>query len=342
VRRFFSEHIDIGGRTVGEKSPCLVVAEAGVAHFGDLGKALRLVDMAAKAGAEMIKFQLFDVDALIAVSCHEWRERLGGRRLTPEQMMKVRDHCCTRNIQFLATAHDLPSLEALDSLEVPAYKVGSGELANWDFIRKVAERGKPVILSTGMYSEGDVKNALEVFRDVGNPDVVLLHCVTQYPTPPEDVNLRAMDTLRERFGAITGYSDHTEGIHFPLAAVARGARVVEKHISLDFHVPNAQDWKVSCDEASLAALVTQVRRVEAGLGHGRKEPVEGELRNLAWARKSLVSRRGIPEGTSITGDMLDAKRPGTGIPPNERGRVVGRTAAFHIEADTLITWEMIK
>ena len=338
---FFAQSFRFADREVGEGAPCLIIAEAGVAHFGDLDKALRLVDMAADAGADAVKFQLFQVDTLIASSCREWRDRLGSRRLEPEQFRVVRERCVERGIPFFATAHDEPSLDALDVLDVPAYKIGSGEVRNWDFIHQVASRGKPVILSTGMYRMDDVERAVEAVAQADNPDLALLHCVTIYPTSPEEVNLRAMDTLAERFGVVAGYSDHTQGIHFPLAAVARGAKILEKHISLDFDVLNAQDWKVSCDMASLASLVDLARQIEVGLGHGRKEPGLNEARSLEWARKSLVAARAIPAGTCIAPDMLAVKRPGTGIPPDNRERVVGRVAVLGIEPDTIITWDML-
>ena len=342
MKRFFAQCFNFADRPVGRGAPCLIIAEAGVAHFGDLDKALRLVDMAADAGADAVKFQLFQVDALIAASCREWRERLGSRRLDPEQFRVVRERCLERDIPFFATAHDEHSLDALDAMDVPAYKIGSGEVRNWDFVRLAASRGKPVILSTGMYSLDDVERAVEAVAETGNRELALLHCVTSYPTLPAEVNLRAMDTLAGRFGAVTGYSDHTEGIHFPLAAAARGARVLEKHISLDFDVPNAQDWKVSCDASSLASLVARVRQIEAGLGHGRKEPGPSEAASLEWARKSLVAARAIPAGTVIAPDMLAAKRPGTGIAPDLRRRVEGRAAALDIEPDTILTWDMLE
>ncbi|MEW5724308.1 MAG: N-acetylneuraminate synthase family protein, partial [Thermodesulfobacteriota bacterium] len=246
-----------------------------------------------------------------------------------------------QGLTFVATAHEESSLGFLDELEVPVYKIGSGEVANWPFLKAVARRGKPVILSTGMYTLDQIGRAVECFAEAGNPDLAVLHCVTRYPTPSAEVNLRAMETIAAKWNVIVGYSDHTAGYHFPLAAAALGARIIEKHISLDFDVPNAQDWKVSCGPDDLPLLVAQIREIEAGLGSGEKQPAQGEQESLLWARKSLVAARDIPAGAVVEASMLRAKRPGTGISPEEAGRVIGRVAKRDIVADELLSWEQL-
>jgi len=335
----FHQVLDIAGRRIGPGHPVFMVAEAGVAHFGSLEKALALVELAAEAGADAVKFQIFKTEALISPAAPEWRRRLASRELPYAAFERIAAHCRERGILFFATAHDEPSLEFLDTLGVPVYKVGSGEVNNWAFTEKVAARGKPVIISTGMYRWAEVEAAAAAVARSGNRDLALLQCVTRYPTPPAEVNLRAMDTIRERLGVVTGYSDHTAGYHIPLAAVARGASILEKHISLDFNVPDAQDWLVSCGPHDLAQMVRQLREVEAALGSGQKQPTPEEEASKAWARKSLVAAQAIAAGETIGARMLAARRPGTGIAPEDLPLVVGRRARRRIEEGSLVSWE---
>jgi N-acetylneuraminate synthase/N,N'-diacetyllegionaminate synthase len=304
--------------------------------------AFRLVDLAAEAGADAIKFQIFRAEQMISKSSAEWRERMSTRELPYECFDDIQAHSREQGILFFATAHDLPSLEYLDGLDVPLYKIGSGEVSNWPFIKAVAARGKPVILSTGMYTIEDVEAALSAVAEAGNSQLAVLHCVTAYPTPVSEVNLRAIETIRERFGVIAGYSDHTRGYHVPLAAVARGAQVLEKHITLDFNIPNAQDWKVSCGPDDLHLMVEQIRDVERALGSGVKAPVPAEQASAEWARKSVVAAVDIAAGERISAEMLIAKRPGSGIPPSELGRLLGRRVRVPVPADTVITWGHIE
>ncbi len=330
----FSSAFSIAGRTIGAGAPCYVIAEAGVAHFGSLDKACRLVDLAAGAGADAVKFQIFDVDQMISAGDPQWRERMRSRQLPYADFVRLREHCRRAGITFFATAHDEPSLRFMErELDVPCHKIGSGEVGNWPYIRTIAALGKPVILSTGMYTLEQVRQALATVAEAGNPDVAVLHCVTRYPTPPEEVNLRAMDALRE-LGAVTGYSDHTAGFHIPLAAVARGAAVIEKHITLDYDVPNAQDWKVSCGPGDLATFIAQARAIEAALGSGTKAPSAAEAESLVWAGKSLTAARDLATGEVLTSAMLVGKRPGTGIPAGEIETVLGRRLATDVPADT--------
>jgi N-acetylneuraminate synthase/N,N'-diacetyllegionaminate synthase len=335
----FHKSFAIGTRQVGDGHPIFIVAEAGVAHFGSIEKAKALVDLAVSAKADAIKFQIFKTNELVSIEAQDWIKRLSPKELPFQGFREIRAYCREKGIIFFATAHDEPSLEFLDSLDVPVFKIGSGEVTNWPFLEKVASKGKPVILSTGMYTLEEIGQALAAFAVTGNPNVAVLHCVTQYPTPALDVNLRAMQTIQEKFNLVTGYSDHTEGIHFPVAAASLGARIIEKHISLDFNVPNAQDWKVSCGPDDLPLLVKQIRDIEVGLGSGIKAPSTGEQASLLWARKSLVAARDINKGETITADLLHAKRPGKGIPPARFAEVIGRKAKVKIRKDTAIRWE---
>ncbi len=332
----FKSRFSIEGRSVGEGAPVYIIAEAGVAHFGSEEKALRLVDLAARAGADAVKFQVFDVDAMIAAESAEWKERLGSRQLPYAAFGRIQAYCREKGITFFATAHDEPSLDYLTSLQVPLYKIGSGEVGNWPFLAKVASRGKPLIFSTGMYLQDQVGEALRAVAEVGNCDVAVLHCVTDYPAAPRDIALGNVALIRDRFQVITGYSDHTAGWHIPLAAIAMGARIIEKHITLDYNVPNAQDWKVSCGPDNLAAFVSQVRDIEAAMTTRPDGPTANERRSMLWASKSLVTRRAILAGEAIQADDLVAKRPGGGISPSRMSEVVGRLARKTLGKDVVI------
>lgn len=329
-------------RKIGGKNPIFIIAEAGVAHFGSLDKAKSLVDLAVEAKADAVKFQIFKTDALISRESEEWRNRMRTRELPFEAFREIQAYCNEKKIVFFATAHDEPSLEFLDTLDIPVYKIGSGELSNWPFLEKAASKKKPVILSTGMYTLEDIGKALKVIAKTGNSEVAVLHCVTSYPTPPSEVNLRAMDTIREAYGVIVGYSDHTKGFHFPLAAAALGASIIEKHITLDFNVPDAQDWKVSCGPEDFPVMVRQIRDIEAGMGSGVKAPTESERPSINWARKSLVAIEDILEGEMIDLKKIGAKRPGFGIMPSDIDKVIGKRANKKIKKDTLIKWEHLQ
>lgn len=334
----FNTHFFIGQRRVGPGEPVLIIAEAGVNHFGDPDKAMALVDLAADSGADVFKTQAFSTEALVSGALPEWRERLRPKEVGFDFIARVKAHCDERGLLFLCTAHDETVLPWLDELEVPAFKIGSGERNNTPYFRALASRGKPVILSTGMYSRADVEEALATFSNAGLRDLALLHCVTSYPTPWEQVNLRAMDALREIFPGPVGYSDHTRGHHIPLAAVALGASIIEKHITLDFDVPNAQDWKVSAGPDDFADFVRTIREVETALGSGVKTPQVCEEPALQWALKSLVAARPLSAGTSLTKNDMIAKRPGGGISPCQLDAVLGRRLARDLRADEALSW----
>jgi N-acetylneuraminate synthase/N,N'-diacetyllegionaminate synthase len=329
----FAPEFEIAGRPIGGGAPCLIIAEAGVGHFGDMVLARELVDLAAESGADVFKTQFFDVDALIAKRAPDWRDRLRPRNLTLDEAHEVKARCDEKGILFMSTAHDETRLSWLTELDVPAIKVGSGERSNPLFLTKLAELGKPMIVSTGMYGETDIHEALTACTAGGCDEVALLHCVTSYPTPPEDVNLSAMDRMAELFEGPVGYSDHTADGLAVLAAVARGAEVVEKHITILRDVPNAQDWKVSAGPENFADLVADIRRTETMIGHGRKEPAPCELPGMEWALKSLVATRDLPAGHVVGADDVIAKRPGEAILANRYSDVIGKTLKTAIDAD---------
>jgi N-acetylneuraminate synthase/N,N'-diacetyllegionaminate synthase len=338
----FNRSFNIGTRAVGGDAPLLIIAEAGVSHFGDMTLALELVAMAAEAGADVFKTQFFDVERLFAKRASEWRDRLRPRNMTLDQAKELQAACHARGLLFMSTAHDESRIAWLAELDVPAIKVGSGEKNNPAFLTRLARLGRPMIVSTGMYTEADVGEALAACARGGCRDVALLHCVTSYPTPPEQVNLAAMDTLRAGFDGPVGYSDHTADFLAAYAAAARGAKVIEKHITILRDVPNAQDWKVSAGPDNFKQFVRDVRQLETMIGDGRKGPAACEVAAMSWAVKSLVAARNLAAGERLSTDDLIAKRPGDGALPNAIDRLLGRRLKHPIAADTPVLPEDVE
>lgn len=331
--------INIGTRAIGRKEPVFIIAEAGVNHFGNIEIAKHLVDMAVIARADAVKFQIFKTENLISAVAPDWIDRLKSKELPYEAFTVLREYCSKKEITFLATAHDEESLDFLQTLDPPAYKIGSGEVANRAYIRKIACLGKPVIVSTGMYTRKDIQATLSIFSKSNNRDLVLLHCTTCYPPTPEEINLRAIGAIQKEFGCPVGYSDHSIGVDIVLAAVALGACVIEKHITVSKTMPGSQDCPVSCDERDLIEMVNSIRKLEKALGTGIKAPAARELQSRNWARKSVVAKVAIKKGTAITADMLTLKRPGTGIDPGMMRSVIGKKASRNIAADTLVSMD---
>ena len=319
-----------------------MIAEAGVAHFGSFEKALELVDIAVEANADAVKFQIFDVDQLIAKESSYWKTRLGTKALPYEAFADIKSYCQEKDITFLATAHEEKALDYLTKLDVAAYKIGSGEYLNWPFIEMVLNRGRPVIVSTGLYNDSDVDILFAIATNSGNPDFSILHCVTSYPTDPQYVDLNVINKYKSKYDVVVGYSDHTVGTHISLAAVALGAKIIEKHITLEFNIPDADDWKVSVGREGLVRFINDIREVEAAFGTGHKKRQIIEDSNLKWARKSLVSVNALAAGTIIEQDMLNTKRPGYGIRPDDQEKVIGRRLVNNVEKDVILTWDDIE
>ncbi len=328
----------------------LIIAEAGVNHNGDIAVARRLIDAAAAARADLVKFQTFSADRLVTLqaakadyqransgaddSQHAMLRKL---ELTPGMHEELLSHCRARAVGFFSTAFDIPSLDLLAGMGLGIFKVPSGEITNLPYLRHVGHFGKPVILSTGMATLGEIEAALAVLENAGTPRerITVLHCNTEYPTPMSDVNLRAMLSIREAFGVQVGYSDHTAGIEVAIAAVALGATVIEKHFTLDRRMPGP-DHKASLEPAELAAMVTGIRNIELVMGDGIKRPSRSEARNLPIARKSLVAARVIRRGERFTEENVAVKRPGTGLSPMRLDEVLGRTAQRDFAPDELL------
>lgn len=328
----------------------LIIAEAGVNHNGSIDMACRLVDAAADAGADLVKFQTFRADRLVTrdarkadyqvqvgragESQHAMLQRL---ELTHEDHLTLIQRCALRGIGFFSTGFDIPSVQMLAQLGLSLFKVPSGELSNLPYLQYIGSLGWPVIVSTGMATLSDVEAALLVLEAAGTPRerITVLHCTTEYPAPFSEVNLRAMLTMGAVFGVPVGYSDHTTGIEVSVAAVALGATVIEKHFTLDRTLPGP-DHLASLEPQELAAMVSAIRNVEVALGDGVKRVGRAEGRNKSVARKSIVAARAIRTGEQFSSENLAVKRPGTGVSPMRWDEVVGRTASRDFDVDELI------
>lgn len=329
----------------------LIIAEAGVNHNGSMVIAKQLVDAAVDAGVDIIKFQTFKADKLVskyAKQAEYQKRNIGDGNDSQFDMLRklelsARDHeeliayCKQRGIRFWSTAFDFESMDYLHSLNLGLWKIPSGEITNYPFIRKVASYAEPVIVSTGMCSESDIQSAVDVLNKYGvsREQIVILHCNTQYPTPYQDVNLKAMCTIKQKFGTKVGYSDHTQGIEVPIAAVALGASVIEKHFTIDKNLPGP-DHKASLEPAELKVMVKAIRHIEQALGDGVKKVSDSEKVNIAVARKSIVAACPIKKGELLTEENLTVKRPGTGLSPMRWLEVVGTLATKDYQEEDLI------
>lgn len=347
------KEIRVAGRVLGPGHPCFVIAEAGVNHNGDLDLAHQLVEIAAGAGADAIKFQTFRADRLVtrqASKAPYQIDRTGAGESQFEMLRRLelsesahRDlmkHSQSKGVLFMSTPFDEASADLLDTLGVALYKVPSGEITNLPFLTHIARKGKPMVVSTGMASLGEVEAAVQTIEAAGNDGLVLLHCVSNYPAAAQDVNLRAMLTLAGAFGTPVGYSDHTLGMEVALGAVAMGACVIEKHFTIDRKLPGP-DHAASAEPAELRAFVAGIRTIESALGDGRKRAAAAELSTAAVARKSLIAAHEIPAGAVLTPEAIAIKRPGTGLPPAMLSYLVGRKARVLIEAGTVLSLDLI-
>ena len=325
-----------------------IIAEAGVNHNGSLEMALQLIDVAVAAGADAVKFQTFKAEKIIAVSAPKagyQKETTGSDESQLEMVKKLEldetahirlyQYCQDKGIQFLSTPFDLESIDLLNRLGLEIFKIPSGEITNLPYLRKLGALKKRLIMSTGMADLGEIEDALDVLTESGTSleNITVLHCNTEYPTQFEDVNLRAMLTIQNAFSGISvGYSDHTLGIEVPIAAVAMGARVIEKHFTLDRNLPGP-DHRVSLEPPELSAMISGIRNIEKALGNGIKRPSPSEVKNKPIARKSLVATESIKTGELFSADNITAKRPGAGISPMRWDEVLGQVAQKDYEKD---------
>ena len=329
----------------------LIIAEAGVNHNGSMKIAKQLVDAAVEAGVDIVKFQTFKAEKLVSKTAKQaeyQKKNIGNGNDSQYEMLKKLElskenheeliaYCKEKRIRFWSTAFDFESMDYLHSLGLGMWKIPSGEITNYPFIRKIASYGEDVIMSTGMCETKDIQNAIDVLLRYGirKEQIILLHCNTQYPTPYQDVNLNAMNSIKDEFGIQVGYSDHTSGIEVPIAAVALGAKVIEKHFTIDRNLPGP-DHKASLEPHELKAMVGAIRHIEQALGNGIKKVSDSERANISVSRKSIVAACPIKKGEQLTEENLTVKRPGTGLSPMLWEDVVGTIAIKDYEEEDLI------
>ena len=325
-----------------------IIAEAGVNHNGSLETARKLIDAAAEAGADAVKFQTFKTENLVCRNAEKAAyqksttdagesqfDMLKRLELTPDMHKELINYCHEKNIMFLSTPFDVESLHYLVGCGLAIIKIPSGEITNYPLLREAAKSGRRIILSSGMSTLDEVREAVTVLKENNSADITVLHCNTEYPTPFSDVNLRAMQTIKEEVGVCVGYSDHTQGTEAAVAAAALGAEIIEKHFTLDKNM-EGPDHKASLEPNELAELVKVVRHIEQALGDGEKKPSDSEKKNMSVARKSIVAGCEIKAGERFTEDNLTAKRPGTGLSPMLWNQVIGQTAKRDFAADEMI------
>ena len=328
----------------------LIIAEAGVNHNGSLRTCYDLIDRASSAGADYVKFQTFKTELCISKNAKKASyqirttkesesqfEMVKKLELSTENHLKILEKCKSSGIGFSSTGFDRPSVDFLIDLGVDFLKIPSGEITNLPYLRHVGSKGLPIVVSTGMCTMHEVKNALKILEQAGSKksNITVLHCNTEYPSPMEDVNLRAMLSIEEELGVKVGYSDHTLGIEVPIAAVAMGATVIEKHFTLD-RAMEGPDHAASLEPVELKRMVSSIRNIEKAMGDGLKKPSKSEEANILVVRKSIVAHRHISKGEILTSENLSVKRPGTGISPMEWDNVIGQKASLDFAPDDLI------
>lgn len=347
----FSDAFKIGTKTVGPGHPCFIIAEAGVNHNGDMDLARQLIDKAVAAGVDAVKFQTFKAEHVVSevapkaayqketTDIEESQLDMERRLELPfENFIDLQDYCRKKDIIFLSSPFDMGSIDFLSSINIPAFKVPSGEIDNPLFFRRLARTNVPIIFSTGMADMQEVGRAATWLDEEGARDICILHCVSNYPARPEDMNLRAMETLRNNYQVPVGLSDHTPGVEIAIAAVALGANLVEKHFTLDKSM-DGPDHQASLDPEELKALVTGIRNVEMAFGNGIKTPKPSEEDTRNVARRSLFLTRTIAAGDIIQLDDLIALRPSGGIPPFDLDKVIGKKSRIDLDEGAMLTWQ---
>ena len=344
-----AREIKIGNKIIGEGKPTFIIAEAGVNHNGRLDLALQLVDVAADAGADAIKFQTFKAEQVVtrSVEMAEYQKKNMDKTESQIKMLKnlefnekwypkVMKRCKKRGIIFFSTPHGgFASVDLLQKIGVPAFKFGSGDLTNLPVLKYVAKFKKPMILGTGMATMREVKEAIKIIKSAGNDKIIVLHCTTSYPCSFNEVNLRAMQSMIKKSGVLVGYSDHTSGSQVPVMAVTLGAQVVEKHLTLDNNM-NGPDHKASANQTVFKEMVDEIRKAEIILGNSEKKPMLSEMKIKFNIRKSLVALNNIKKGEVFSYKNIGIKRPGIGLPPKYLFKILGKKSKRNLKTDTLI------
>ena len=349
-----SKVVHIAGRAVGAGEPCYIIAEAGVNHNGDIGMALELIDVASETGADAVKFQSLTADLLTSPQAPKasyqletvgeegsQADMIRALEMGREDHEKMIEHAGKRGITFFSTPFDPVNADMLEELGAVVFKTGSGEVNNWPHLRHIARKGKPIIFSTGMSYLGEVDAAIRVMQAEGADEIILMHCVSQYPAPIDQSNLRAMQTMARAFDRPTGHSDHSIGIEVPLAATAMGAVAIEKHVTLGKTLPGP-DHKASADPDEFRLIVRGIRAVESSLGNGIKEPQAAEKETRAIVRRSIAASVPIPKGTVLGLEHLKMVRPGGFIPPDLIDYVVGRETTTDIPVEQFLAWSNLR
>lgn len=339
---------------IGKGNPVFIIAEAGVNHNGDISKAKELIDAAVEAGVDAVKFQTFNTDKLTTKKApkadyqnettdknESQYDMLKKLELSKEEHIILKKYCEKKNINFMSTPFSFDTVDLLEEIDVDIYKIGSSDTNNLPLLKYIAQKNKPIILSTGMTTLTEVSEAVDTILNTGNDKLVLLHCVSNYPAEYENVNLKAMDTMKNAFNIESGYSDHTLGVEVPIAAAARGAAVIEKHFTLDKNM-EGPDHKASLNPKELKNMVQSIRNIETSLGNGIKEPTKNEKENKKTIRKSIVVNKNKNKGELINKEDIDIKRPGIGIAPKFLKIITGMKLTKKVKEDQLLTWEDFK
>ncbi len=347
------DNIIIGNHYIGKNHPVFVIAEAGVNHNGKPEIAKELIEVAIEAGANAVKFQTFNTDLIVTRKAAKAKyqlqndddsesqyDMLNRLEFSQEVIKNLNTFCQKRNIIFLSSPFESKSSDILEKLDVVAYKIPSGEITNLKFLAHVAHKRKPMIVSTGMSSLGEVETAINIIEKTGNNKIILLHCVSTYPADPSDANLKAMATMSSAFGFPVGFSDHTLGFEVSFAAVALGACIIEKHFTLNRN-DSGPDHQASLEPEELKNFIQGIRRVEAALGNGRKKIAHSEKNTAEVSRKSLISVLTLTKGSVLTEKMIRIMRPGTGLPPNVLPHIIGRKLNRNVSAGTPISLDML-
>jgi sialic acid synthase SpsE len=343
--------IKINNKKIGKNNPCYTIAEAGANHDSSLEKAFKLIDAAKEAKADSIKFQTYKADKLATKTAPKyWDDDKPNESqfdvfnkldaITKDQWREIFEYAQKKEITCFSTPFDEESVDLLYDLQAPAFKIASADITHIPLIKHVAAKNLPIFISTGMASDDEIDEALGIIEDQGNHQIVLMHCMTSYPTKPEDANLEMIRTLSEKYSKyIIGYSDHTLGINVPICSILYGAKVIEKHFTFDNNLEGSPDHWLSLDTKAFGNMVEGIRQAEVSGGQKKRDSFEAEVEAVKYARRSIVSSTKIEKGTVITKDMLDIKRPATGIYPKFFEKVIGSVASNDIEEDMPIKWE---
>lgn len=337
-------------RYIGENEPCFIIAEAGINHNGDINIAKKMVDEAKESGVDAIKFQTFKAEEFISDKNETYTYKSQGEKITEsmygmfkryeftkEEWIEIAMHCKQKDIIFFSTPQNPSDLDFLMSIiDLPVIKVGADDLTNVELMSYYASKGKPMIISSGMAYISEIEDAVEAIRKEKNNEIIILHCVSSYPADAEEVNLRKINTIKQAFEVVTGFSDHTVGTTAAIGAVALGAKIIEKHFTLDKNMPGPDHW-FSSDVNEIKKLVNDIRYIEKSLGSSQVRPTEKEIKNRKVARRSIVALNDIEKGQLISKDCITYKRPGTGIQPKDVGYIIGRTARKRIRKDEIIS-----